>query len=171
MRIFHTNGKKNSALALLGGLGVGALLMYVLDPQRGARRRALARDKATRLGHRAGETLAARSRDLRNRSRGVAAKTRSLVHKDEDVSDAVLAERVRARIGRVVGHPGSIDVAAENRIVTLSGPVLEDEVDDLLSAVRDTPGVEEVEDRLDVHAEPDDVPGLQGEPRPERETF
>jgi hypothetical protein len=171
MRIFHTDRKKNSALALLGGLGVGALLMYVLDPQRGARRRALARDKATRLRHRAGEKLAARSRDLRNRTRGVAARTRSLVHKEEQVSDDVLAERVRSRIGHVVRHPGSLEVAAEDGIVTLSGPVLEDEVDDLLSAVRDTPGVEDVVDGLDVHAEPGDVPGLQGDPRPERETF
>jgi hypothetical protein len=71
----------------------------------------------------------------------------------------------------VVGHPGSIEVAADAGVVTLSGPVLEDEVDDLLSAVRDTPGVEDVEDHLEVHAEPDDVPGLQGDPRPERETF
>ncbi|MFN2387605.1 MAG: BON domain-containing protein [Thermoanaerobaculia bacterium] len=171
MHIFHTSPKKNSALALLGGLGVGALLMYVLDPQRGAQRRALARDKATRLGHRAGEALAARSRDLRNRTRGVAAKTRSLVHKEEDVPNEVLAERVRSRIGRVVGHPGSIEVAASNGIVTLSGPVLEEEVDELLAAVRETPGVEEVEDRLEVHEEPDDVPGLQGDRRPERETF
>jgi osmotically-inducible protein OsmY len=158
---------------MLGGLGVGALLMYVLDPQRGARRRALARDKATKLRHRAGETLAARSRDLRNRSRGVAAKTRSLVHshKDEEVPDEVLTERVRARIGRAVRHPGSIEVAAENGVVRLSGPVLEDEVDDLVSAVRDTPGVEDVVDLLEAHAEPDDVPGWRGDPRPERETF
>ena len=171
MRIFHSDAKKNSALALLGGLGVGALLMYVLDPQRGARRRALARDKATRLRHRAGEALAARSRDLRNRSRGVAAKTRSLVHKEEGVPDDVLAERVRSRIGRAVSHPGSIEVAARDGVVVLSGPALADEVEELLSAVRDTPGVEDVEDALEVHDEPDDVPGLQGDSRPGRESF
>ena len=171
MRMFHTDARKNSALALLGGLGVGALLMYVLDPQRGARRRALARDKATRLRHRAGEALGAHSRDLRNRSRGVAAKTRSLVQKEESVPDEVLAERVRSRIGRAVSHPGSIEVAASDGVVTVSGPVLAEEMDGLLSAVRDTPGVDDVADLLEVHDEPDDVPGLQGDLRPGRETF
>lgn len=170
--MLHTDTKGKSALALLGGLGVGALLMYVLDPQRGARRRALARDKANRMRHRAGEALAARSRDLRNRSRGVAAKTRSLVQKEEaGVPDEVLAERVRSRIGRAVSHPGSVEVAARDGVVTVSGPVLAEEADELLTAIRDTPGVYDVEDLLEVHDEPDDVPGLQGDSRAGRETF
>jgi hypothetical protein len=34
---------------LIGGLGLGAGLMYVFDPDRGKRRRAMARDKAESL--------------------------------------------------------------------------------------------------------------------------
>ena len=34
--------------ALIGGAGLGAGLMYLLDPDRGKRRRALVRDQAAR---------------------------------------------------------------------------------------------------------------------------
>src|SRR2546426_11782203 len=35
----------NKALWLIGGLGLGTGLMYMLDPERGSRRRALAREQ------------------------------------------------------------------------------------------------------------------------------
>jgi osmotically-inducible protein OsmY len=145
---------------LLGGLGLGAALMYVLDPERGKRRRGIVRDKAVSAARKASDRLDARSRDLRNRARGVAselkAKTRS-----EAVSDPVLEERVRAEIGHVVSSPGAIEIAAFEGVVTLSGAVLAREVDDLLSATRGVRGVEEVENRLQVYETPEAVPALQ----------
>jgi hypothetical protein len=48
--------------------------------------------------------------------------------------------------------------------VTLSGPVLRDEVARLLRGVASVRGVRDVENRLAVHDEPGDVPGLQGQP-------
>jgi len=146
---------------LLGGLGLGAALMYVLDPERGKRRRALVRDKAVRVTKKAGNSLGARSRDWKNRAKGVAAEVRSLARKEE-VSDPVLEERVRAEIGRVVSTPGVIEVSSTAGVVTLSGAVLAGEVDDLISAVRGVAGVEDVENRLEMHTTADDVPALQG---------
>ena len=35
----------NKGVALIGGVGLGAALMYIFDPDRGGRRRALIRDK------------------------------------------------------------------------------------------------------------------------------
>jgi len=46
--------------------------------------------------------------------------------------------------------------------VTLRGPVLADDVARVVRRVRQVPGVRAVENRLDVHVEPGDVPGLQG---------
>ncbi len=64
-------------MALFSGIGLGALLMYVFDPERGRRRRALARDKAVRLAHKTGGLIGARSSDLNNRARGILAEVKS----------------------------------------------------------------------------------------------
>ena len=62
----------NTACSFLTGAGVGAGLMYMLDPQMGSRRRALARDKMVRLGHEAEDAVRVVGRDLRNKAQGVA---------------------------------------------------------------------------------------------------
>ncbi len=157
---------------LLGGAGLGAGLgagiMYLLDPQQGRRRRALARDKAVHGMRLAGTALGKTSRDVGNRTRGLAARLEGRL-KGDGAGDEVIAERVRARLGHVVSHPGAIEVRVEDGHARLSGPVLADEVDEVLTSVRRVRGVRAVESRLEVHAEPGDVPGLQGEPaRPAR---
>lgn len=152
----------NHPAALLLGAGIGATLMYFFDPDRGRRRRALVRDQAAHAGHRMQGAVEAGARDLRNRAQGYGASMRSL---SEPPSDQVLEERVRARIGRVVSHPSSVEVKATQGRITLSGPVLAHEVGLLIDHVLDVPGVQDVENRLEVHREPGNVPGLQGEPR------
>jgi len=143
---------------LIGGLGLGAALMYVLDPERGKRRRALVRDKAVRAVNRASGTLGARSRDWRNRARGVAAEVKALT-RSERVDDAVLEERVRAELGRLVSNPGRVDVTAVGGTVTLSGPVVVSELGDVLYAVLGVSGVVNVENRLETYASGDDIAG------------
>jgi hypothetical protein len=141
---------------LVGGLGLGAALMYVLDPERGKRRRAVVRDKALSGMRRAGNRVAAKSRDAANRARGAAAEVKSLTRNDE-ADDSVLEERVRAELGRVVDRPASIEVSAIAGTVLLSGAVRTDELDDLLSAVRGVPGVVDVENRLEMYETSEDV--------------
>lgn len=62
---------------LLTGIGLGAALAFILDPERGARRRALVRDKAVRSARLTGDALDATMRDMSNRTRGIAAAARS----------------------------------------------------------------------------------------------
>lgn len=143
--------------SILAGIG----LMYLLDPERGRRRRAILRDKVARALDATGDAVGTTGRDLRNRTRGLFAEAKSLVRR-EPVSDEVLAERVRAALGRVVTHPGSIEVTARDGRVTLSGPVLAREVDDLVSCISKVRGVREVENDLAAHKQAGDVPGLQG---------
>ena len=49
---------------LIRGAGIGAALMYFFDPERGARRRAMARDKLNRVTHVTGDSLGSTARDL-----------------------------------------------------------------------------------------------------------
>jgi uncharacterized membrane protein len=148
-------------ISLIAGAGLGAGLMYLLDPDRGRRRRALARDKAIHLLHRSDDAVSATARDVSNRLRGVVAEARALVSREGDVPDQVLAERVRAELGHYCSHPGAIEVSAAGGRVTLRGPILARELDVVVRAVGRTRGVREVDSRLEVHQQPDGVPGLQ----------
>jgi hypothetical protein len=147
--------------SLLVAAGAGAGLMYLLDPEVGNRRRARMRDRLVHARHVTGDAMDATSRDMRNRARGVVAELRARLV-PEDVADDVLQERVRARLGQVVRYARAIDATVDSACVTLRGPVLTDDVARLVRRVGRVPGVRAVDNRLDVHAEPGDVPGLQG---------
>ena len=150
---------------LFTGVVVGASAMYLLDPDRGARRRSLLRDRGVHAGHKLSDGLAATARDARNRTRGTAAALRSRFRTDEPGED-VLHERVRSAIGRAVSHPSAITVVATGDRVTLTGEVLADEVESLIQTVAQVRGVSEVRNELEIHQSPAGVPSLQGPGRP-----
>ncbi len=147
--------------ALMAGAGLGAGIIYLLDPDRGARRRARLRDTAVHAASVTTRAVGTTSRDARHRMHGTASSLRHLV-RGERVDDQVLAERVRAKLGRLVSHPHAIDVAATDGSVTLSGPILEREAPRLLRAVHRVRGVCDLIDRLDRHEQAGNVPALQG---------
>jgi hypothetical protein len=150
--------------ALLAGAGLGALLMFMSDPDRGARRRAVVRDKAVHGARISGRAIAATATDLANRSRGVAANAWGSMRR-EPIDDARLVERVRAVLGRVCSHPRAIGVEALDGGITLRGDVLASEAEAVLEAVGSVRGVAEVVDELDKYAGADGVPSLQGSGR------
>jgi uncharacterized membrane protein len=150
--------------ALLSGTILGAGAMYFFDPRLGNRRRALLRDQARRLSRQTAEGLDAARRDLVNRARGTVAEVLSLVF-PHTASDDVLCQRVRSVAGRHVSHPSALEVDVAQGCVVLRGPVLREEADGLIQAVGWTRGVRGVDNQLDVHDSPGDVPALQGEGR------
>lgn len=147
-------------LSYLGGLGLGALLMFFLDPDRGKRRRARARDQSVHWMRKANDTMSAATRDLQNRVNGAVAEM-GASFSPEEPDDVVLAERVRAKLGRYVSHPHAVDVFVHEGAVTLSGEMLAHEVTPLMLALQRIPGVLSVENRLDVHHR-SETPALQG---------
>jgi len=155
----------NKGVALVGGVGLGAALMYIFDPDRGERRRALIRDRFVAAGNKANDLTGKMSRDLRNRANGVVAETKSLF-KHEEVTDDVLVDRVRSKLGRYPVHIGALDVAANAGVVTLRGQILADELPKVLRATRFVRGVKDIDNQLEVHSQPANVPSLQGEPAP-----
>ncbi len=157
--------RRSSFGALIGGLSAGAGFMFFLDPDRGTRRRAIARSRFSRLFHQLAHTADGAARDLEHRAEGVAAEVRSLFTPQAAPSDEVLVERVRARLGRAITHPRAIEVAAHDGRIQLAGAVLRDDVQRLMTAGRSVRGVRSIEDNLEVHDEPAGVPALQGPPR------
>lgn len=150
----------NKALAWLSGLGIGAGLMALADPDRGKRRRALLRDKAIHVSRLSRDGLDVARRDLNNRMMGRVAVISSRLRR-ETVDDAVLVQRVRAKLGRHCSHPHAIQVGAHDGRVVLAGPVLAAEAGRVLDAIRRVPGVDAIEDRLARHEEAD-IPSLRG---------
>ena len=157
-------------IQMVGSMALGAGLVYMLDPARGNRRRAIARDQMIRVLKNASDATGVIARDLTNRTRGMMAETLSMF-RNQNVPDAVLEERVRSKLGGVVSHPGSIEVMANQGRIILRGPVLANEVNRLLNRVATIRGVKGIDNRLEVHQHPDNVPGLQGAPSPRRQRF
>jgi hypothetical protein len=81
------------------------------------------------------------------------------------VTDETLTARVRSRMGHLVSNPRAVHVTAQAGRVTLTGPILAREEERLLAGVAGVRGVVGVEDRLERHERPGDVPGLQGHRR------
>ncbi|MFN3322709.1 MAG: hypothetical protein ACK5AZ_04365 [Bryobacteraceae bacterium] len=158
------NDQQKQAIAIAAGVGIGAILAYFWDPDRGRRRRALLRDRASSAVRRTEHFLGSTSRLLSDQARGVVHEFRVTLQPGA-VSDETVVARVRAVMGHIVGHPGAIDVTSEDGHVTLQGPVLSDEVDELLTEVSAIPGVRGVTSELEVFEEAGNVPALQGEPR------
>jgi hypothetical protein len=154
----------NAVTAMLTGTGLGCLAMYALDPETGRTRRALARDKMTKIQKKAGEAAVVTARDLKDRTLGTLAEGRSLF--ERSVDDAVLVERVRSRLGYLVRYPSSIHVHADGSRVFLSGSAFADECEQLIHGMKSIRGVREVDNRLQIHERAEDFPGLQGELKP-----
>ncbi|NDJ86245.1 MAG: BON domain-containing protein [Chloroflexi bacterium] len=147
-------------LFLLGAL-LGAGLMYYLDPRMGNRRRALLRDKFVKMGNKTSDSMESLARDTANKGRGAVAETARQVL-PEDVPDEILKERIRSEMGRYVSHPHAIEVTVNDGAVTLSGHILTKEVQPFVAQVKSMPNVETVDNQLEVHQKPDNVPQLQG---------
>jgi uncharacterized membrane protein len=147
----------------LSSIGLGAAAAYLLDPTSGDRRRRRIGDLFARGANVTGEAAEKVGRDLRNRTRGIAATARRAVRSDAP-SDAVLHDRVRSALGRVASHPHAIKVEAHEGRVVLTGPILQAEENRITDAVRGVRGVTDVDCRFETHKRAEDIPSLQGSP-------
>ena len=77
----------NKIIGLLSGIGIGVALMYVLDPERGKRRRAMIRDKAIGLKNDLSEMAEKKAVDVKNRAQGMLHEAKSALTKDKTESD------------------------------------------------------------------------------------
>lgn len=129
---------KEKQLSLLLGAGLGAGLMFVLNP---ARRKAPIRNKAVRA-------LAIERLTVQPVLPMVEPLTEViaeiLARKNPPPTDQQLEKRVRSELGHHIEHGWTIEVIAEDGFVTLRGNVLEDQLEDAVSTARDVHGVRKV---------------------------
>jgi hypothetical protein len=140
----------NRPLHTLGAVAAGALAMYYLDPELGERRRALLAElvRSGLPGERRGASAARARRNRRAYLR--------MTHADPR-SDAELRDRILNRLGRMVSHPGAIDVDVDNGVVRLSGRVLAKERDGVLAQVQQMPGVQKLVNAMSAHDNPQEI--------------
>lgn len=151
----------NQAASFLGGAAIGALAMYMLDPDRGRSRRALVKDKTVRLMHVKREAFGKMARDIKNHTQGLMHDAQA-IFKGDDAEDEVVAERVRSKIGRSIRHPGAVEVEISGGTAHLRGLALASEIQDLIRCVEHVRGVNRVVNEVEVHSSPDGISALQG---------
>ena len=140
-----------AAGAFAAGMGLGAGLMYFLDPHRGARRRTHARNQLIHASH-----------AVRTNAR---AQLLALQRAAEEVDDQVVADRARAILGRVVTHAHAVVLDVSKGVVTVSGPVLRVEIRRTIKALKRVPGVRRVFSALEAHPAPGGMPAVAHDAR------
>jgi hypothetical protein len=117
--------------------------MYFWDPNRGALRRGRVQQRATGAIRRRGEEVTDRAADLLNRAQGLVSKAGDWFECHEQVSDDILAARVRSRMGHLTEHAHAIESGVQDGVVTLKG-ALGLEKRRVLAGIWSIPGVREV---------------------------
>lgn len=135
------------------GVGIGALGMYLLDPDRGRRRRILVRDKAAKTYKESVDMVAKAEEDLLNRAKGVLSEVKSTLAQEE-VEDNVLLARIRSRMGHILRNPQGLNVTVKEGKVGLTGVIPHREYHPLLACIRHTPGVKGLDNKLTFEALP-----------------
>ncbi len=148
--------------AWLYGLGIGAGLMYFLDPQQGDRRKALVRDQLVRFRDESKDAVDVGVRDLRNRTRGLLAEGIAIVS-NEGTPDYVMEERLRSRLGFLTRHPRAVQVSVREGTLHVDGDILADESEAFIAGLSRIRGVRNVQNNLRVHQEAGNISSLQGE--------
>jgi osmotically-inducible protein OsmY len=138
----------NRPFATLGAAAAGALTMYYLDPELGAQRRKLLAE-LVRSGLPGERRIQGRARFAR--------RAYLQVPTSDPQSDAELRDRIQTRLGRMVSHPGAIEVSVDNGVVRLSGRVLAKEREGVLAQVQQMPGVQKLVNAMSAHDFPQEI--------------
>ena len=136
-----------------GGLAVGAMLEYFLDPNAGRRRRHRARDRARSRLRRGERRAIVRARRAESHAVGIARRTINARRRaGEPLDDLTLAQKVESQLFRRAGVPkGQVSVNAEEGVVFLRGVMeRQEDIDRLGEEARRIEGVRAVENLLHI---------------------
>jgi hypothetical protein len=142
---------------VLGAGVAGAALAYLLDPDRGRRRRHVLRDRVTALGRRGARRTARHVRYAGSTAVGVGkgALARRMPH-EREYDDVTLAHKVESELFRPSGSPkGSVSVNVNDGVVELRGQLADRaQIAQLGHAAARVEGVRRVENLLHTPGSP-----------------
>ena len=148
-RVTQRSSATMQRTAILGGVGLGALLMYYFDRASGRRRRALVRDQIVHIVHvvtrRVPDRIEQRGRFFRGVARGLRHEAAGVVlnGRESAVDDETLVDRVRSEVLGARGiKAGEIHLDAYEGAVTLRGQL--QYPDEIRRLIEDTSRVEGV---------------------------
>jgi gas vesicle protein len=146
-------GRRGYFWGLITGIILGAVAMFILDPQNGRRRRSLARDQAIKarntVDRAVTEDLPKRAEYLSGFAEGAKHKVKEAAEGGSDrrpENEVVLADRVMSQVFRDPDLPkGDVNVDASGTTVFLRGSVEDDSlVEEIEKRVRAVEGVDDV---------------------------
>lgn len=142
------NARLRQLLSKMPWVALGAAAALILDPNRGRRRRRLARKRSKRYARAVGRRVKRVATRQGSTAQGIAHPQSS---QSEPPNDVTLARKVETEIFRDDDVPkGHINVNAEEGVVFLRGRVArEEQIAQLEREVRAIPGVRGVENRLE----------------------
>jgi hypothetical protein len=143
-------------LSVCSGIGC-ALLMYMLDPERGRRRRHMLRDMSLARLRRALRAMLSAWRGAEAEAYGVSQRILHLVPASTDVpDDETLRQRVESQLFRDRHLPkGNLNITAEHGTIILRGELDSPaEIAHLVERVQRVPGVRGVHNLLHPHGTP-----------------
>jgi hypothetical protein len=161
------------AMSAAGGVALGVLLAYFLDPTAGRRRRHGARDRTLSRMRRGERRAFRRARRAESHAVGIARRALNARHRRrEPVDDITLAHKVESELFRRTGVPkGRISVNAEDGVVFLRGVIdREEDIARVEAGTRRITGVRDVENLLHTPGAttPASRPKLEREPSERR---
>jgi osmotically-inducible protein OsmY len=129
---------------------LGAALAYFFDPQNGALRRNMARDRFLAFFRHRGREVARAGRGVAAEAYGIKQKATHLREEPKSFDDQTLKAKIESEVFRPADSPkGDVDVNVEDGVVYLRGQVERPEViEELEERVRAVQGVDEVENLL-----------------------
>jgi hyperosmotically inducible periplasmic protein len=142
---------RDLVLPLAASAATGAIVMFLADPDRGKRRRAIVRDRTFAAIRRSGRRANKLSHRTEARISGLASWALHLSRGPEPVvDDQMLTDRIMSRVFRDREIPrGRININVEDGVAVLRGQLEKPEqIRELQEAVEHVPGVRDVESYL-----------------------
>ena len=142
--------QKSAFGAFVAGAGAGVAAEYLLDPERGKRRRHILIDQIAARVRRGSRTVGRKTRYAAGKLQGVGAEATPPGRDSSELNDPTLAAKVETELFRPSDAPkGSVDVSVEKGVIFLRGEVeSSDRIEELVERTRRVDGVTEVQNLL-----------------------